>query len=484
MKGLLDHSLRYTLAALMSRGALVVALIILPHFLSPRQYGALGMVTVVATLVSTCVPLEIGQGLARYFQDAGPERGRTYASTAWWFTLVALLGTALCALVFARPLTVLVLRDVEYITVFRVMVGYCVVSTLFLFLQNQNRWEFRTGGYVAVSIGYALFTLGLSLVLAATMDDPLLGVVIGQTAGGALVVTAAIWQLRYTFAVRPSAHRLREMLSYSLPLVPANIAMVASIYAGRFLLNTLANLRDVGLFTYASQIASMPGLAILGIQAAITPLVMARHGQPETPRAIGRFFEQFAGIAISVCLAFGLFAGPCIVAFGSPAYISAGPLVMILAPAYLLLQVYIFAPGFAIARRTGQQMLVSIAGACVAVALNFQLIGWLGIMGAAIATLGGAAVFILLWWVLSQRLYPIVVRWPRVALVAVVAVAAGLTDLLLTWHMSLGAALILKIGMLAAVVATAVFADLITPATLKGSLGGIAARIRPAPEAR
>src|SRR5450759_3197540 len=100
---------------------------------------------------------------------------------------------------------------------------------------------------------------------------------------------------------------------------------------------------------------------------------------------------------------------------------------MILAPAYLLLQLYVFSPGFAVAERTELQLLVSVTGAAAAIALNYLLVGAIGLEGAAVATLGSSALFLGGWFLLSQRLYPVPIRWGRLsAFTAAVALCAVL----------------------------------------------------------
>jgi len=425
IRRLVGHTAAYTFANLVSRGTAVAWLIVLPSFLSVADYGALGLIVTTAALVNLLVPLEITQGLARYCPTAEPGDKRAYVTTAWTFTLLMLTSAAGVALLEAGPLCKLLLGDLAYLTPFRTAVGLFVLNTVFYFIQSQFRWDFRSRDYTVVTLLFALFTLVLSIGFAATFADPLTGVLAGQVVGLAVGVTAGTVRLRATLGLGINGLKLKTMLRFSLPLVPASLAIFLSTYASRFILQDLLELSDVGLFTWASQIASLPALLLLGVQAALTPLVMKHHAEPETRTVIARAFEAIIAVELCLCLAAGLFTPDLIQLLGYGAYAGAGPLVMVLAPALLLLQLYVFAPGFAIRERTELQLMVSILGAVAAVSFNYLLVGAFGLIGAAFATLGSSAVFIGAWFIASHRLYPTPVRWVRLALFALAAAATA-----------------------------------------------------------
>jgi O-antigen/teichoic acid export membrane protein len=431
LRQLLEQSAIYTVSNLLTRGTLVFALVLLPLFLSPAEYGALGMLLAIAALVNLTVPLEVTQGLARFHGASPPEERVALTATAWWFTLLTLGLAMLAAFAMAEPLCLFVLGDLRFLPAFRIAIIFFALNGLFYFLQNQFRWEFRISGYVSVSLLQAVLTLGLSVALAATYELPLAGVVIGHAAGAAAAVAFGVLALRRSLWAMPRLSRLRKMLVFSLPLVPGGLATFASIYASRLILNGMAELSEVGIYTFASQIATLPSITIIGVQAALTPLVMAHHEDPRTPSAIARMFEGFVAIGVLAWLGIGLFAPELILHFGNPDYAPAGPLVLLLAPAYLMLQMYIFAPGFLVANRTMLQMWVCIVGGLAAVVASYLLIKPFGITGAAIANLAGAFLFIGLWFALSQRLYHVPIRWARIWLAAIAAlITAGAATLL------------------------------------------------------
>jgi O-antigen/teichoic acid export membrane protein len=425
MQRVIGDSLAYGTATILSRATLMVALLVLPFILSPREYGALSMIVTVAALVAILAPLEIAQGLARFYATAESSAKKAWAGTAWTFLVVMSAAFLTLGQLLAEPLATLIFGDAGYLTVFRIALLFMTVNCVFLFLQNQFRWEFRAAEYVLISLVFSFLTLALSIGLGLLFDRPLLGVVLGQTLGAIIAVALGVFGLRRSFLLGVDLAKLREMLRFSLPLVPAGVALFLSVYASRLILNGLASLEDVGLYTLAAQIAGIATLGIVGVQGALTPHIMAHHHDPATPGHLARLFEVFVGYAVVASLALGLLAPEFIQYLSNPAYAAAGPLVLLLAPAALLSQMYVFAPGFAVAKRTMTQMWVSMASALSAVAANLVFIQLWGTMGAAIATLIAATVFLGLWFALSQRLYPLPVRWGRVTLAILCGASLG-----------------------------------------------------------
>lgn len=426
MRALLGQGAVYAGATILARGASVALLIVLPLFLSPTEYGVLSLILAISALVVSNAPMEVTQGLVRYFPTASDRAKRAYASAALYFSLLCFLLFSLVALTLSGPLNAVLFGSPRYEPAFRLGVILIALNGVYYFVQNQFRWEMRPWDYAAVSLVFSTLTFGLAWAFAARSPQALVGVLAGQIAAVTLAVLIGFWKLRRSFEPSFAVAKLAQMLRFSLPLVPAGLAMFISTYAGRFVLSEHATLADVGHFTFASQIASLVMLAIVGFQGAITPLIMKHHEEPATAAGLGRLVEVVSSLGLCLCLAFGLFAPEFIAYVGDPDYAASAPLVIILAPALFSSQLYFFLPGFLIAKKTTRQMWVAIAGAVVAIAANLVLTPRFGATGAAWATLLASLLFIGAWFAASQPLYRVPLRWGRLIALYAAALAVGI----------------------------------------------------------
>jgi O-antigen/teichoic acid export membrane protein len=460
IRDFIRHSAAYTVANLFSRGTVIVWLLVLPAFLSVADYGTLGVLTTFAALFNVIVPLEVTQALARYAPGAGQSERRELASSAWKFTLAMLLGTAALGLALSGPLTRLYLGGETNVAIAQVALVWLVFNCAFYFVLAQLRWEFRSSDFVIASLIFSIVTLVSSLGLAAVMERPLAGVVIGQALGAVAGFGYGFSRVKASLDGHFSGRILRKLLRFSLPLVPASLAIIASTYANRLILVRMLGLEDVGLFTWATQLAAIPAITVVGIQGALTPLVMKNLDDPATPPRLARWFETVIAIELCICAALVIGAPYLIALLGYDQFAAAPPLVALAAPGLLFLQLYVFFPGFAVAKRTDLQLVVSlVSGASVLV--NFPLIAWLGVPGAALGTLITGSLFLLLWYAASNRFYPVPLRRLKITAFGA-ATALGLCLATMLGFSLLDFAL--RLAILGGLVAAAFLSGLVNPA--------------------
>lgn len=426
LKAVLRDSLVYGLASLLSKGLAIFLLPLYTRVLSPGDYGAYDLLITLGALANLVVALEISQGLARFWADATePGTRRRLASTSLWFSALMYGLFLVVGLLAAPQLNALVVGDARYLDAFRLGLGFIAVNGIYYLLLNQFRWELRSKAYAIASVAYALFTLLFALVFCLWLDLGLVGVMLAQLLAATVASLLCLWLLRHTFGWMFDARQLRAMLRFSAPLVPAGLAVFISLYINRFALNHFGSLQDVGHFAIGSRIAGLAALLILGIQAALTPLVYQHYRDPQTPGQIARLFSWFMAVALAGCLFLALFARELLMLFATPEFMAGAALVGILAPSLLLSQMYIFAPGIAIAKKTHWQLWVTLLSAAASVAGNWLLVPLWGIWGAALATLLSSSLFFLCWVSLSQRLYPIPYAWRALLLASLGFVACS-----------------------------------------------------------
>lgn len=409
-------------ATILVRG---ISFLLLPFYtrvLSPGDYGLVDLATVFTTLVMLTVALEISQGVARLFPDTEDPQARVaYASTALWFTIAAYTAFVAVAIPLAAPLSEIVFESSDRADLMGIVLVGAALTGVFYLLQQQLRWRLQPIPYAAAGLTFALVSIGATIGLVLVAGFGVAGVLIGQAIGAACGAAVAFALARDLYRFRFDGHKLREMLWFSLPLVPSSVGVFVTLYIDRIAIKELMTLADVGLFGIGYRIASLVSLLMMAVQMAITPLVYARYRDPQTPPALARLFRYFVGIALLVAVGLSLFAREILIVVTTPDYYAAAVVVPLLAPALILSAMYVFAPGLGIAKRTGLQAVITIAGAVLNTGLNFLLIPVWGIVGAAAATLISAAIVFSAYMVTSQRLYFVPHQWRAIVVATLLA---------------------------------------------------------------
>lgn len=406
---------------MLARIASILLIPILTRILSPEEYGTLSLVLTLVILANVLVTLEVAQGVTVRFAVCNAADRNLYPSTAIRFMLIMYLIFFIVISTFGDWISRLAFDGAIGVPV--LMAGAMLVSSngIFLLIQNQFRLELQSRGYAIVTLAFVALTSLGAIGGALYFHAPAEGAIWGQVSGAAIVDIVGVFMLRESFRGDFSTVKFREMLKYSLPIVPAGLLLLGGQQAPKFILNVYGSLEDVGIYGLAYQIAGFSALAVLGVQTAITPSILANHRDAETPKMLGRLFERFAIVALVLCVSLSIFSKEIVTIFSASSYRRAEEFVPYLAFAIALNCFYIFFPGKLIKAKSALQLIASSASFLVAIATGYLLIRFDGVRGAALSTLLSSATFFFVWCYTSQKLYRVPVDWLRMFKLTVLA---------------------------------------------------------------
>jgi O-antigen/teichoic acid export membrane protein len=419
----LKDSLIYTISGTISRG---LGLFLVPFYtrvLSPADYGSLDLITVIAGIVNLTVALEVSQGVARFYSaEQDLRRKIAYASSAFWFAVVSHCIFAGLALLLTNQLAHLVTGQIGLEGIFQLGIAFICVNGVFYLVQNQFRWEMRSGEYALVSLVMSFVTTALSVWFTFGLHMGLRGVLLGMVVGCLAATFLGLWRLRNSFQFCFDSARLREMLEFSYPLVLSGIAIWVTLYIDRLMINYFLTIDDVGLYGVGYRLASMIGFVVIGFRGALTPFIYTYYMDVSTRYQLSTIFRIFLAIALPLAITLTLFAKDIMRVFVAESFYGGAVVVVYLVPAILFSQMYIFAPGISIAKKTYLIVWINLVGAVVNVLLNLALIPIIGIVGSALATLLSCVVVFVAYMFFSQQLYYVNHNWSRICCAVLLAI--------------------------------------------------------------
>ena len=405
-------SLIYTVPTLLSRGLLIFLVPLYTRVLSPIDYGAFDMLMVFGSLANLTIALEVSQGVARFYTAEEDQWKKVqYASTAFWFTLFCYTLFLIATILLAPLLSMFIIGRADLDTIFRLGMVYIWANGIFYLVQNQFRWELRSKQYAISSVLVTLTTASLAVTLTYCLRWGLFGVLLGMLGGALAGCFYGIFCLRSSFRRVFNKECLKEMLLFSAPLVPSGIAVFISHYIDRLMINHFLSLGDLGLYGIGFRLSSIVGLVMVGFQGALTPLIYTNYKLSDTPREIAVIFRAFLFFALMIFFGLAGFADEILRLLTTPDYYSAAGVVIFLVPAILMSNMYIFAPGIGIAKKTHLTLWINVGGAIANTCFNYFLIPLFGIQGAGAATLLGYVFVFSAYMHFSQKFYPVAHDW-------------------------------------------------------------------------
>jgi O-antigen/teichoic acid export membrane protein len=261
-----------------------------------------------------------------------------------------------------------------------------------------------------VSILVVVVSLSVTVLLVLGFNLGVRGFILGQTAGTVVGFLASLgfsWRrYRHSFSWK----LLRAMLNFSLPLVPSSLLVLTWTYVDRLFISNYLTIGDLGIYGIGVRFASVASMIVLSINLALTPLIYANYRKQETPARISQLASLFF---LTMCLLLAgasLFSKEILVIMTTEQFYGAAGVIPFLMAGALLSQMYDFAPGVFIAKKTHLILFTNVLACFLSVGLNFLLVPRLGILGAAISKAVNGFFVFSMYACLGQREYRIPYR--------------------------------------------------------------------------
>ncbi len=414
-KQFFKDSLIYSSAVFLSRG---VSLLLVPFYtrvLSPEDYGAIDLLYVFGSLISWFVTLGIAQGFGRFYPETAKGRERVlFASTLLWFSCVAYFIFIATGFVRSGFFTRMLLGSLKWQGAFRLAVMAIGLDGIFFMLQAQLRWRLQSKEYsIANLLQVAAATLS-AIWLVLGLKIGISGIFIGQIIGSLMGILLSWYFGKEVYRLIFSWEKCKAMLSFSLPLVPSCISVVILNSFDYIAIKKIMTIGDVGLYGVGARFASIVVLLFAGINIALTPLIYKNYKRSSAPGDLARIFRYACFFSIVLITGLFLFDRQILILFTTPKFYPAYSVMPILAVSLLFLNIYRFAPGLEIAKKSKIITFIYIIFSITNIALNFLLIPFFGILGAACASLISSFCVFIVYLYFSQRLYYVPHRWSKI----------------------------------------------------------------------
>jgi O-antigen/teichoic acid export membrane protein len=424
---LVGESFVYGLGAILAR---VAGVFLVPVYLTAVGAEAFGTAElVISAVIVTAIVLRFGivNSMSRF--TLGESNRADWTPVV--HTIYAIVLTVSTAAAFAGLLARGQISAVLHVSETAAMVGVLGVWVLMNYdvLSRLYRIQRRARAFVTFQLANVAVTIAFTLVLVIVLDYGAVGLLLGNFAGTGLVFLAMAWARRGSIGVRRFDRSLAgELLRYSLPLMPTNVAIWLLNFADRLQMQRLAGVVELGEYAAAARVAAAMTVFLAAFQAAWTPFAHAVRGEEGDEVAKRTYADVFALWSIMMgwgLAALTLLSAPYMALTFPESTHDAIPVVPLLATGVVLYGAYLIVSiGVTIAKRTRMTPLIAAGAGAVNIGLNFWFIPHLGMIGAGITTVIGFALLAGLQWLNSRRLYPIAFDWERAGRVSAYTAAA------------------------------------------------------------
>ena len=433
----------YALGNLARRGLHFLLLPVYTYYLSKADFGILALLTlsggVVSMLIST--PLVTG-GLMRFYYHSDYRQKQDLlvfnllmlmlvvalvVSAGWWAISAGiarrLLGSGdLTALVQVYSLALLLWPVSLFLLMFiklRSMAKFFILVSL---------CEFAAAAAVTV-LGLAWWGWGVYA--------PVWGFIAGMAVSSLLCLPVALKHSRFAFSLSV----LRGPLRFGCPLMPMGLSRLAMQLGDRYVLRVFWPVGVVGLYSLGHSLSEAIDTAIgTPVYDGINPSIRRLEAEPDRQRSFIRASaNMYYVLAMFAGLALAMFARELVMLFARRTeYWECWVIIPVVTFAFVLQTLGAFLDWGMIMRNKSFHISgVLLVSAAVNIALNFVLIPYFGIMGAAVTTLVSYALWNVLRAYYSAKFYDLHFDWWRLGGVTLLGVGLYGVSLVGGWYVGL-----------------------------------------------
>lgn len=390
----------------------LVGLVTLPVYaraFTPAEYGVVELASVAFAALIIAVDAGIGAAMQREYFDvsADDDDGRLVVTSTATLSSVGVALVFAVGLILARvPIARWLFDDSAHADIVVLLALSVVFGTVAIFLRDIMRLRFQPGRYAISALMTSVPAAAVGVVWVLAFDGGVTAVIVGLLAGQVVSAAYGFVTVRGQVALRFSWPRLRSLLAFGLPLVPAGAGIWGISFIDRVILSRLDGLGSVGEYAVATRFGSVLMFVVGAFTTAYVPFMLSTHAnEPERERELRSGLLTYAAILFAgLALPLGLFARE-IAEVIAPDYDRAYRVVGILC---LGVAGYGLTPitgaGITIARQTHYAMRYTLGATVVSVALCFALIPPIGLTGAALGTAVAYLSLAVLYLRRSQRL--------------------------------------------------------------------------------
>jgi len=403
-----NNSILYAIGTVASKAAAFILIPIYTYNLTSEEYG---IATTITTFVSTfgiVMMLSLRAAIIRFFNEYQAGQRQIFIGTITITVIVNSILLSALLIVFHDLYTDIFFKDISFYPY--VLLGIISLGTegIYLTYQSVLQAEQSGGRYSLNSFIYFLLNASLTIVFVVIMDLSVLGVVLanlftnGLFAIYGLVEMVAKRYLIFKFDVRI----FKKCIKYSLPILPHNLANDMNVYANKIIINNYLNYALTGIYSLASQFASMVNLIQGSINLAFRPWFIEQMKNGEEGRHQIKYMTEmimalFCFIAVSV----SVFSREIVVLFASNEYYSAWSIIPLFVFVHLITFIYYshvqtLMYNVKISKFTS---ICSISGFFTNVIISLILVKSFGVYGIAIAQLCSKIVLSLIAVIMSNR---------------------------------------------------------------------------------
>lgn len=305
---LLRGSGMYLVASSISSSIPFLLLPVLTRYLTPTEYGEVGMFTVLLSFLGAVCGLSSHGAANRKYFDYKEEKQKLADYVFMCIVIMLVSSTSVFIIILTiSPL----LSDILGLPVDWLLLSVPVAMLNFLLRLRLGQWQVdkQPVKYGLFQIGQSIVNAGTSLLLVAVLYMGATGRIIGIVGSTLIFAVIAFLSLKndelIRFSWRPKM--AGDALRFSVPLVPHVLGLFLISSIDRIVITNELGLEEAGIYMVAIQISMAATLVLTAVNQAFVPWLFGKlelNSQLEKRNIVKVTYGYYLLLSIGVAIAF------------------------------------------------------------------------------------------------------------------------------------------------------------------------------------
>lgn len=409
-KQLASESAIYGISGVLTKFIAMFLIPIYTRAFTPNEYGKLSVVNTTIVLLTTFSILGLDSAASKWYWAVESTKEKNRVISTWFLCQLAVASVlGLSAALSANHLSILFFKSKSESILFIIASSILPLSTfttIFAKVMRFRRKPIRTMVFTTV-VSLLNIIAAISFVLIAKVG------IVGFFIATLLATTVgAVWawvELQHIISLDAfNLKLLKQMLKFSLPLIPTALGAWAISQSSIYILNFMRGGNEVGLFYIGNTIASLGGLFMAAFQQAWAPFAFSIEKQANAKNFYAVAFFLYVTIGGALAFLGSLFGKELLMILTTRSYSASATTISFLIFSYIAAGfISIASLGCNLAMDNRPVAVGVLLGALLSVSLNLLLDGRYGKNGAAIAILSAQVLSSSFVFYRAQRVHPI-----------------------------------------------------------------------------
>jgi len=413
-KHFIKHSIVYGVSNVAAKASGIILLPIYTKYFTVQEFGRLGLLLAIITILIQVVILGQGQSILRFLNYK--ENQEIKKSILFSLSILILIISIIFIVIgeTSAPFFANVFGDYRsYYLSLRIAIYIIAVSVLNNIFQNKLRADENSVFYTVLNLIKLVVMMIVTIYFIIELKLGINGVLYGQLISEVLVLIMILPSMLKQMEFKYNAEIVSTSLKFGLPLIFSALSMTLLNISDRFIIKFLANEEALGLYELGYRVAGILNMfLIMPLSLTLLPVAYKIYNQPGDKEYYSKIMTYITFVLVWGALFLSVFSKEIITLFSSnSSFIPSFEVVPVILFSYVFFGMSLISSlGFYLVGRTGYVAVITIISALLNIGLNFILIPRYGIMGAAINTLVAFVFLYLISLIVSNHFYKIILE--------------------------------------------------------------------------